>query len=313
MTDPAPAAPKTSLSAFERRQRLIGIGLMCGALLCFSGLDATAKWLNRTMDPMLTVWARYMSSVILVTLFINPWTTPGVLRTTRPWLQTARSVVLFLSTALNFIALQYLQLVETISIIFATPLLVALMAGPLLGEWVGGRRLAAIGVGFLGVLIVTRPGLGTMHPAALLSVAGAFAYAFYGIMTRVLASSDSSQTTMVYSGFAGVALVTPIVPFVWTTPDSALTWVLLVLIGAFGAVGHWLLILAHAKAPAAVLSPFIYSQIVWMLALGYFVFGQWPDSWTLIGAGVVIASGLYLLSREHAKPLQVRQPGSRTD
>jgi drug/metabolite transporter (DMT)-like permease len=254
-----------------------------------------------------------MSSVILVTLFINPWTTPGVLRTTRPWLQTARSVVLFLSTALNFIALQYLQLVETISIIFATPLLVALMAGPLLGEWVGGRRLAAIGVGFLGVLIVTRPGLGTMHPAALLSVAGAFAYAFYGIMTRVLASSDSSQTTMVYSGFAGVALVTPIVPFVWTTPDSALTWVLLVLIGAFGAVGHWLLILAHAKAPAAVLSPFIYSQIVWMLALGYFVFGQWPDSWTLIGAGVVIASGLYLLSREHAKPLQVRQPGSRTD
>jgi drug/metabolite transporter (DMT)-like permease len=101
-------------------------------------------------------------------------------------------------------------------------------------------------------------------------------------------------------------LATPIVPFVWTTPDSALTWVLLVLIGAFGAIGHWLLILAHAKAPAAVLSPFIYSQIVWMLALGYFVFGQWPDSWTLIGAGVVIASGLYLLSREHAKPLKAR-------
>jgi drug/metabolite transporter (DMT)-like permease len=308
MTDAAPAARKTSLSSAERRRRLVGIGLMCGALLCFSGLDATAKWLNRSVDPMLTVWARYMASVALVALFINPWTHPGVLRTTRPWLQAVRSILLFVSTALNFFALQYLQLVETLSILFSTPLLVALMAGPLLGEWVGGRRLVAIGVGFFGVLIVTRPGFGAMHPAALLSVAGSVAYALYGIMTRVLAASDSSQTTMVYSGLAGVALATPFVPFVWNAPDSALVWMLLVLVGAFGAIGHWLLILAHARAPAAVLSPFIYSQIVWMLALGYFVFGQWPDRWTLVGAGVVIASGLYLLSREHAKPLQVRPP-----
>jgi drug/metabolite transporter (DMT)-like permease len=310
MTD---AALKASLSPEERRRRLVGIGLMCCALLCFSGLDATAKWLNRSMDPMLTVWARYLSSVVLVSLFINPWTHPGVLRTTRPWLQTSRSILLFLSTALNFVALQYLQLVETISILFATPLLVALMAGPILGEWVGGRRLVAIGIGFIGVLIVTRPGLGGMHPAALLSVAGAVAYALYAIMTRVLAASDSSETTMVYSGFAGIALMTPLVPFVWNTPDSILTWIMLVVIGAFGAVGHWLLILAHARAPAAVLSPFIYSQIVWMLALGYVIFGQWPDEWTLVGAGVVIASGLYLLSREHAKPLVVKPAGSRPD
>jgi drug/metabolite transporter (DMT)-like permease len=182
-------------------------------------------------------------------------------------------------------------------------LLVALLAGPLLGERVGPHRLAAIGVGFLGVLVITRPGLGTMHPAALLSVAGSVAYALYAITTRILASHDSSQTTMIYSGLAGVVLMTPLLPFVWTTPTSPLTWILLVATGAFGALGHWLLILAHARAPAPILSPFIYTQIVWMLALGYVLFGDWPDHWTLVGSGIVIASGLYLLYRERVRRL----------
>jgi drug/metabolite transporter (DMT)-like permease len=301
MTDPAVKAASSDEARAERRSRLIGIGLMCAALMCFSGLDATAKWLNRSMDPLLIVWWRYISSVVLVSFVINPLTRPGVLRTTRPGVQVIRSVLLFLSTALNFFALQYLQLAETMSIVFATPLVVALLAGPLLGEWVGPRRLAAIGVGFAGVLVITRPGLGTMHPAVLLSVAGAIAYAFYAITTRVLASHDSSQTTMVYSGLAGVVLLTPFLPSFWTTPASPLIWALLAAMGVFGAVGHWLLILAHARAPAAILSPFIYTQIVWMLALGYVLFGDWPDRWTLVGSGIVIASGLYLLSRERAR------------
>jgi drug/metabolite transporter (DMT)-like permease len=250
---------------------------------------------------MLTVWARYLSSVALVFVVINPWTRPGVLRTNRLLLQIVRSVLLFFSTAANFIALQYLQLVETSSILFSTPLLVALLSGPILGERAGPRRLAVIGVGFIGVLMITRPGLGTMHPAALLSVAGAVAYAFYNIVTRMLAVSDRTETTLVYSGLAGVALTTPIVPFVWSTPDSLLSWILLIGLGAFGSVGHWLVILAHARAPAPVLAPFIYTQIVWMLALGYVVFGDWPDQWTFIGASVVIASGLYLFYRERTR------------
>jgi drug/metabolite transporter (DMT)-like permease len=301
MTDAAVKAASTSEARAERRSRLLGIGLMCAALMCFSGLDATAKWLNRSMDPLLTVWWRYMASVVLVSFVINPLTRPQVLRTNRPGVQVIRSVLLFLSTGLNFFALQYLQLAETMSIVFATPLMVALLAGPLLGEWVGPRRLAAIGVGFSGVLVITRPGLGTMHPAVLLSVAGSIAYAFYAITTRVLASHDSSQTTMVYSGLAGVVLLTPFLPFFWTTPASPLTWALLAATGVFGAIGHWLLILAHARAPAAILSPFIYTQIVWMLALGYVLFGDWPDNWTLVGSGIVIASGLYLISRERAR------------
>ena len=298
---PDPLPQRLPPAARDRRRRLAAIGLMCGALICFSLLDATAKWLNREMDPLLAVWWRYVSSVVLVSLVINPWTDPGVLKTRRPWLQAGRSLLLFLSTALNFVALQYLQLAETMSIMFATPLLVALLAGPILGERAGPRRLAAIGIGFLGVLLITRPGLGTMHPAALLSVAGAFAYAFYSICTRLLAAHDSSRTTMVYSGLAGVVLMTPVLPFLWTTPTSPLVWVLLLALGVFGAVGHWLLILAHARAPAPVLSPFIYTQIVWMLVLGYVLFGDWPDTWTLIGSTVVIGSGLYLLYRERMR------------
>ncbi len=284
----------------ERRRRLVGIALMCGAILSFSFLDATAKWLNQTLDPMLTVWVRYVGSIVFVSLFVNPWTTPGVTRTRRPWLQAGRSLLLLASTALNFIALQYLQLTETVSILFATPLLVALLAGPLLGEWAGPRRLAAIGVGFIGILIVTRPGFGR-HPAALLSLTGAVCYALYSVATRVLAGYDSSATTMFYSGMAGVLLVTPIVPWVWSTPDSGLVWMMMIVVGACGAFGHWLLILAHARAPAPVLSPFIYTQIVWMIVLGFLLFGDLPDGWTLAGSAIVIASGLYLLYRERVR------------
>ena len=295
------ATAPLSARASRQRGRLIGIALMCLALLCFSGLDATAKWVNRSVDPLVTVWARYVSAAGLTFIFINPWTKPGAVATRRLPLQLARSFLLFLSTICNFVALQYLQLVEALSIVFSTPLIVALLAGPILGERIGMQRLIAVCVGFIGVLVVARPGLGTMHPAALLSLTGAVAYAFYGITTRMLASTDSSATTIIYSSLAGIVLMTPLLPWVWTTPSSPLTWALLMMTGFFGAVGHWLLVLAYARAPAVILSPFIYSQIVWMLALGYIVFGDWPDPWTFAGAGIVIASGLYLLYREQVK------------
>jgi drug/metabolite transporter (DMT)-like permease len=299
MADSIPiSSPK---SAAQRQNRMVGIALMCAALFCFSCLDATAKWVNRSVDPMVTVWARYISAAFLTFLVINPRTQPGAVRTRRLPLQLVRSFLLFASTLCNFFALKYLQLVETQSIIFATPLLVALLAGPLLGERIGWQRMTAIGVGFIGILVITRPGLGTMHPAALLSLAGSVSYAFYNIVTRMLASSDSIATTTLYSSVAGIVFVTPVLPWVWSTPSSPLVWFLLATTGFYGAFGHWLLVLAHARAPAAILAPFIYSQIVWMLVLGYVLFGDWPDSWTFVGAGIVIASGLYLLYRERVK------------
>jgi drug/metabolite transporter (DMT)-like permease len=286
------------------RSRLIAIGLMCGAVLCFALLDASAKWLSNVVDPLQVVFARYAGSMALVLVLLNPWSRPGIFRTQRPWLQAVRSLLLLGSTALNFVALKYLQLAETVSIMFATPLLVALVSGPLLGEWPGPRRLVAIGVGFVGVLVITRPGIGGMHPAAILIVFGCLCYGFYSIATRVLSAFDPPETTMVYSGVAGTLAMLPLLPWIWTTPSGFMPWALMLATGVFGGFGHWLLILAHRLAPATVLAPFIYSQIVWMIALGWFVFGQFPDRWTFVGAGIVIASGLYLLYRERvrAKP-----------
>ena len=283
------------------RSRLVAIGLMCGAIACFALLDASAKWLSSVVDPLQVVFARYAGSMALVLAFLNPWSRPGILRTKRPWLQGVRSLLLLGSTALNFIALKYLQLAETVSIMFATPLLVALVSGPLLGEWPGPRRLIAIGVGFIGVLVITRPGMGSMHPAAILIVFGCLCYGFYSLATRVLSAFDPPETTMVYSGVAGTLAMLPLLPWIWTTPDGWLPWALMLATGVFGGFGHWLLILAHRLAPATVLAPFIYSQIIWMIALGWFVFGQLPDRWTFAGAGIVIASGLYLLYRERVR------------
>ncbi len=284
-----------------RRSRLIAIALMCAAVICFSILDTSAKWLAGSMDPLQVVFARYAGSMLLVSLLLNPVSRPGLLRTRRPGLQAFRSLLLLGSTALNFFALQYLQLAETVSIMFATPLLVALVSGPLLGEWPGPRRMIAIGIGFVGVLVITRPGSGSMHPAALLSVISCFCYAFYSLSTRTLAAYDPPETTMFYSGVAGTVAMLPLIPVFWSWPQGWLAWAVMLLTGAAGGFGHWMLILAHRLAPASILAPFIYSQIVLMIALGYLVFGQLPDRWTYAGAAIVIASGLYLLYRERIR------------
>jgi len=282
----------------QRRQRLTGIALMCAAVATFSCLDATGKYLLRYMDPLQIVWARYFAAFVLAFIFLNPLTRPKMMRTTRPFLQVGRSTLLLGSTALSVFALRYLQLDEALAILFSTPLLVALLCVPLLGEWVGWRRWTAISVGFLGVLIVARPGFGGLHPAALLTFAGAVCYALYAISTRVLARTDSSETTLFYSNLVGAVAMLPIVPFVWSAPQSALVVALMVLIGALGSGGHYLLIRGHRLAPASTLAPFIYTQMIWTTALGFLVFGDVPHYWTIVGGSIVIVSGLYLLHRE---------------
>lgn len=289
------AAARTPLPA---NARLIGIALMCGATVFFTGIDTSAKYLNQYMDTVQVVWARYLGAFLVGCLFVNPISVPGLTRTMRPWLQLGRSVLLLLSTILNVFALRYLQLDETMSILFATPLLVALLSIPILGETIGPRRWAAIIVGFIGILIITRPGLGHMHPAAFLTVVGTFCFALYNISTRILSETDSSGTTLFYSNLFGAVVMSLAVPFVWTWPKDLFQIGILVLMGACGAIGHYLLILAHRLAPASILAPFIYTQLIWVTVSGYLVFGDLPNHWTLVGAIIVVASGLYLLYRE---------------
>jgi drug/metabolite transporter (DMT)-like permease len=223
------------------------------------------------MDSIQVVWARYMSAFALAVVLLNPIKKPHVMRTGRPWLQLGRSTLLLISTAFNFIALRYLQLDQTITIMFATPFLVALLGGPLLGEWIGWRRWLAIIVGFCGVLLVARPGAGGIHPAALLILTSALCYAFYSITTRILSRTDSTETTNFYSNLVGAVLATLVIPFFWSSQSDPLVILLMCAMGLFGGMGHYLLIMGHRLAPASVLAPFIYTEIIWMILLGYTV------------------------------------------
>jgi len=291
---------KPDLAVQARHARLIGIALMCGAVGTFAFLDTTAKYLGRHIDVLQVVWARYTFAFLLTLIISNPLSRPGLLRTGRPLFQIGRATVLLGSTFLNFFALKYLRLDQVLAIAFSTPFFVAALSGPVLGEWVGARRWAAIGVGFMGILVVTRPGFGLVHPAVFLAVMAAVSYAAYALSTRILARTDANETTLFYSNFVGAALMLPVVPFFWKTPDP---WqvVLMALAGALASLGHYLLIAAHRLAPASLLSPFIYSQMVWVIMLGYAVFGDVPDAYTLTGASIVIASGLYVLHRERIR------------
>ncbi len=242
-------------TSHERVQRLTGIALMCGAVSCFAVLDTTAKYLNLYMATLQVVWARYTGAFLFPFIVSNPWTRPGLMRTTRPVLQIVRSMLLVGSTLCNFAALRYLQLDEAIALIFSTPFFVAALSGPMLGEWVRWRRWIAIAVGFVGVIVIARPGSGAFQPAALLSLAAALFYAIYSISTRILARTDSNQTTLFYSNVVGAVALLPVVPFVWITPSDPLVIALMVATGAMGSFGHYLLIAAHRLAPAAVCRP----------------------------------------------------------
>lgn len=288
-------------SATDPRARLTGIGLICLALFCFTLLDTTAKWLGGRMDMIQVIWARFAGHFLLSFLFVNPWTVPGLLRTRRLGLQIFRSTLLLGSTAFNFAALRFLQLDQTSAIMFTTPFLIAVLAGPMLGEWLDWRRWMAIGVGFAGVLLVTRPGAGGIHPAAIFSLMAAACFALYSITTRMLAACDRPETTSFYTSLVGLVGASMPVAWFWTTPSEPLTIAGMVAIGAFGWLGHWVLIVAHRHAPAPVLAPFSYSQIIWMTLAGAIVFGDRPSAWTMAGAAVVIASGLYLLTRERQR------------
>ena len=294
----SPADPHRYLDD-SRRGR--GIALMCGAFLLFAALDTSAKLLTQELDSLQIVWARFVGHAILVAAVLLPLRGPRVLATANFRLQAVRSVLLFLSTVLNFIAVAYLPLTTTASIFFTVPLLVAALSVPMLGETVGWRRWSAIAVGFAGVLVIVRPGMAEVHWAIGLSVCNALTVALYQIATRRLAARDHSDTTSLYSPMFGALILLPVLPWIWQAPESPLTWGLLCATGILGGVGHWLLIIAHRFAPASLLAPFSYSAILWMTLSGYVFFGDLPDGWTILGAAIVIASGLYVFHREQVR------------
>jgi len=264
-------------------------------------MDASAKWLNRELSPVQIAGVRYLVSLLAVAPFLNPWARPGVLRTDRPLLQCGRGLCLVGSTMGAFLAVRFLPLTQFTSINFSAPLITALLAGPVLGERIGPRRLVAVLVGFAGVLVITRPFGVAVSAATGFAAVAALSNAFYYLATRLLAAHDRPETTMLYTSLVGTIVVSPALLWTWRTPPTPLVWAVLIGLGLLGALGHWLLILAHRHAPASALAPFYYLQIVGAVVFGLTVFGDVPDGWTLLGGGIVIGSGLYLLYRERVR------------
>lgn len=278
--------------------RLRGILFFCAAMLVFTGLDTAAKYAVLNLPALEVTWARYVGHTAIAILVLQPWRNFADYRTRKPWLQGARALMLFVSTLLNFVALRTLRLDQTTTINFAAAFVMAALAWPLLGEYVGPRRWAAIGAGFIGVLIVIRPGTAAFEPAMVLSVGSMFCYAGYMLLTRHLAATESVGSLLLISGLVPSVLMAPLALPSAVMPPTVLVAAALVATGLCGALGHWMLIRAYALTPAPVVAPFLYTQLVWMIVAGYFAFGQFPDGGTLIGAAIIIASALYILYRQ---------------
>jgi drug/metabolite transporter (DMT)-like permease len=286
--------------------RFLAIALMCATMVCFTGQDTCAKWLSASLPTAQIVWARYVGASVIALIASRSVSRPVTLRSKRPWLQLVRSVLLLGSTTANIVALRQLQLSETATISFLTPIFVALLAGPLLGEKVSPERMIAIALGFLGVVIATRPGTAAFQPIVLVAVAGVVCNSGYVLATRKLAAADAAQTTLAWTQIAGIVFLTPMLPWVWRQPNSAGAWLLMAAMGIFAATSHGMLIVAHRFAPAPTLTPFTYTQLIWMIVSGVLVFGDWPAVPTLLGAALVVACGAFLALRERRGRLVAR-------
>lgn len=294
-----------TIAPIEER-RLLGIGLTLAAYFMFTGIDSSAKWLALGGIPAVqVVFLRYVVHLVLVLGINVPQSGLALVRTVSMRTQALRAAMLLGTTICSFIALRYLPLTVTAAIAFTMPLMLCALSVPLLGETVGWRRWAAIGVGFIGVLVIVRPGTEAFHPASLLCLAASVFTAFYFLLTRRMAGRDSPATQQFYVGLFATAILLPItIPF-WTWPSEPTVWVAFFTVGLFGFAGHQLVAVASAFAPASVLAPFSYFQIIFMSASSWLIFNQPPDVWLYVGAPIVIASGLYIWLRERtlSKPV----------
>ncbi len=287
---------------FSDTGNLRAILLMLGAAGMFSCLDTTAKFLGEAgLAPFDVVWLRYVTHIILLGIFLRVWTHREAFRAHRPWMHVLRGLHLLAATFFNFWALKYLQLAEASAIMFCAPLIVTALAGPILGETVGLRRWIAVGVGFAGVLIVTRPGMGAMHWAIILSFISVFNYAMYSLLTRKMNRTESAESLMMLGAVVGAAALSPVAYSAVSSLTTPSLWALAFMMGFFGAVGHYALVVAHRIANASTLAPFIYTQMVWMILFGFVIFGDVPDAMTLVGTAIIAAAGLYILHRERVR------------
>lgn len=266
------------------------------ATCCFGCLDTISKYLVAHYPAAALVWLRYVLQTLVMMAIFLPRIGMRLVRTSAPGLQVVRGLMLVVSSVVFVLALLHMQIAEVASIVFLAPIIVALAGGPLLGERVGPRTWLALAGGFTGVLLIIRPGGGAFTWWALLPLACAFLFAGYQILTRKLAGRDDPVTTLFYPGLIACFVVPPLFPGAFEIPTVPLHAAMLAVIGVLGAVGHFILIRAHALAPATLLAPFGYAQLLVVLTFGWLVFGQLPDGVALAGIALIASSGLVLIA-----------------
>lgn len=287
-------APSTSAeSTFSYK----GIFLFCTAIFFFAVMDTTVKYANETYPPVQVVWARYFFHSVLMAAILLPKHGVQLIKTNRLKMQLIRSIFLLLATVCFFTAVKYVPLADAAALGATSPLFVILFSVILLKEKVNARRWAAVAIGFGGAMIVLRPGMLEVHPALFLVIGTSIFYALYQIATRFLSGIDSPATTITYSALIGTIGMSFVVPFFWVTPDL-MGWLMLGVIGFIGGFSHFIIIKAFDYTEASTVAPFQYTQLIWLAIFGYLVFGNFPDNFTILGAVIIVASGLYILYRE---------------
>ncbi len=284
-----------------------GIAIIIVTMMIFACQDAVTKYLAQDYSAAQIIWVRYvLFALFALALARRKRPLRDVLRSKMPWLQLLRSLVIVVEIGIFVIALRHLPLADTHALMATFPLMVTALSAIFLGEAVGVRRWSAVVVGFLGVLIILRPGIGVFEEAALWALLSAFLFACYQVLTRVVGRHDDGETSLLYMAVVGAVVMSFIGPFYWT-PPTAEGWIGLIVLTITGTIGHLFLIKALELAPASTLQPFNFTLLVWATVVGFLVFGEFPDGWTIAGAIVVASGGLYTIYRERIR----KPPGAR--
>src|SRR5439155_1855790 len=294
----APKAPARADRPFK------GIALILASTIFLGASDVTAKYLSATLPSIEIAWIRFLVFALIMSPAMLPGSPLYALQTNRRGLHLLRGSALLGSSLFFISGLRFLPIAEASATGFVSPLFVTALSIVFLGEKVGLRRWIATAVGLVGVIIILRPGSGAFHPAAFFPLVSALAWACTLIMTRMMSGTERAVTTMTYSSIAGVCILSALVPFVWVTPnwhDIALG----MFIGVASTAGQWIVVLAFRYADASVLAPFSYTQLLWVSVLGYLIFGEVPDAYTITGAAFIVASGLYTAHRERVRRSQL--------
>jgi len=290
---------------------LQGVVFLIFMTACFSSLDALAKYISQELPLWMVLWGRYVFHFLFIVMFSLRTPPRDIIYTKNITLQILRSILIFCSGVTFWAGLMYLPLVESMVILFTSPLWVTVLAVFLLSEKVGVHRWGSVTAGLLGVVLVIGPGTGFLHWSAMLPLCAALFYAVSQIITRVLGQRDNVLTTLFYSSIGGLIFSSIFVIFFWTSP-SLRQWLLLMGLGFLGAVGHYFMIKAYEIAQASLLAPFDYVSLIWAMLLGLFLFGDFPDVWTILGAVIIVSSGLYLIRRE-SSPAVSQPPSAKAE